>query len=498
MNVQSITRSSPLSHVEVYYGDCRLVPAPLVDFSISPEFTDSGERTRNVTSLSLDGTVLILPSGSYEQMYVQQEALKDAFSIDYLDFTIRAGAGNKTLPSGTVICSGLKPKVTSIRIEPDIHVTSFDYIIELEDQSVTSTSSGILETLSDQWSFSENQDNCTLQITHNISATGPDGATDRFDQALRTVKGRTGIDKLPLTLPCFVEPNASGLFNLDHPSIATDGSTYEVSVQREETADVPGGSYSISEVFTIVSGVPFFYNTRTESFQQDQNGISTVSIQGTVQGLGRTLNPSFGSEGGMGFQRACSGFFEVIKPNLPFEASGVYVRYTGLASGLQIFSPTSFQISQNKCRGTIDFSVSYTDDPLLELPSGIANRSCSVQRTDGTRVFANHPIPFRRLGPIIQDIKTTTQGSVSIQCQVQAKNTGDKEADNARALQYAQDELNRLRAIHANSANFIELYVSSGPSKTLDDRALNVDASITYAFTIDLSSAQSANADIVL
>jgi len=499
MSVESEIPSPPNSPVEVFYGPCKLVPAPLVDMTVEPQFDDSGNRTQNVTRITLDGTVLILPSGSYEQMYVKQDELKAAFATDNLDFTIRAGPGNKTLAEGVMICSGLQPKVSSLQIEPDIHVTRFDYNIELEDIATVAGVSGVTSSLSDQWSFRENPDSCIVEVTHNVSATGPDGVSDRFDQALREVKSRLGIDKLPLTLPCFVEPNASGLFNITHPSVAGGGPIFEVSVQREETADVAGGSYSASEVFTIVSGVPFFFDQRSDQFQEDVNGIATVTIAGTVQGLGRTIGDGFGETGGLGFNRACSGWVNQVRPQLPADASGVYLKYKQtVGSGLFVNNPTSLQITQNKCRGTIAFSITYTDDPSADLPSGIVSRTCSIQRNNGIRQNAVHAIPFRRLGPIVQDIKTTTEGSVSINCQVQAKNTGDPDSDNTRALQFAQGEMNRLRKIHANSVNFVTLYVTAGPNKTIDDRALTLTANITYGFTVDLASVQAADSDIIL
>lgn len=228
MSVISQVPNPPLSAVEVFYGDCKLVPGPLVDFTVEPEFNDAGVRIRNKTRLSLDGTVLITPSGSYEQMYTKQEQLRAAFAVDNLDFTIRAGAGNKTLPSGSVICSGLTPRVVSLNIEPDIQVTRFDYTIELEDFAIVSGVSGITSSLSDQWTFRENGDACVVEVTHTVDATGPDDAPDKFDQALRSVKARLGIDKLPLSLPCFVQPNASGLFNITHPSVANGGPVFEV------------------------------------------------------------------------------------------------------------------------------------------------------------------------------------------------------------------------------------------------------------------------------
>lgn len=498
MNVLSTARNPPPAAVIVSYNGCDIVPAPLVDFTVTPVFGDDGTRQSNTTRLVLTGSIVILPSGSYEQMYTQQEALRNTFSVDEKDFVIRAGPGNKTLNEGDVICSGLTPKVIQVNITPDIHVTRFDYTVELEDSAVASGVSGVTSSFTNEWSFSENADSCVLDVTHRVSATGPDGDADAFLQAQRAVKAVLGIDQLPLDIPCFAEPNASGGFGFTHPNNPNGGPIFEVAVQREETADVANGTYSVTEVFTIVSGVPFFHTQKTESYAQDANGISTVTLAGTVQGLGRTLSPSFGSEGGEGFFRACSGFNNNVLPFLPSEAQEVYTKYrsAGNLSGLITTNPTNYTISQNKCRGTIAYSITYSDDISANLPSGIVSASSDVQRTDAARLQASHVIPFRRIGNLIQDIKTTTEGTVTISAQATSENTGDPSSDTNRAITYVEDELNRLRKVHANSGNFITLRIDGSPSWQISDRSLSANASVTYIFTTDLASVQDVDSDI--
>jgi hypothetical protein len=126
MNVLSEVPTPPLAAVEVYYNGCKLTPAPLIDWTVEPQFNDTGIRTADLNRLTLTGTVLVTPSGSYEQMYTKQEELRTAFSEDEKDFVILAGPANKTLAEGAVICSGLKPKITSLTIPAD---TNFNVLI---------------------------------------------------------------------------------------------------------------------------------------------------------------------------------------------------------------------------------------------------------------------------------------------------------------------------------------------------------------------------------
>ena len=498
MSVLSEIPRPPQSAVEVYYNGYRLTPAPLIDWTVDSNFDDSGIRTYNVNHITLTGSILVVPSGSYEQMYIKQQALRDIFSVDNRDFVILAGNGNKTLPQGTIISSGLRPKVLSLNVPADEQFQRVDYTIELEDLVAVSGVSGITSSLTDQWSFREQPESCTVQITHQISAEGPAGELDKFDQAFRAVKARIGIDKLPISIPYFVEPNASGLYGITHPSNPAGGPIFEISVQREEVADVFNGTYQVTEIFTIVSGVPFYFAQRTESFEENANGIATVTLAGTVQGLGRTISILHGV-GGVGFERAVSGFINAVKPQLPWDASGVYGRYKvgGASSGLAIFNPTAYSITQNSCQGTINFSVTYTDDPAANLPSGIVNSSSTVSTVEGLKLYVSHAIPFRRLGNIVQDIKTTTEGSISIQCQAQAKNTGSKTADTTRAILYVQGEINRLKAINANSANFVVLRISNF-SQQFSETDLTSQCTLEYAFTVDLANTPDPNADIAL
>jgi len=460
MNVLSEVNNPPLAAVEVFYNGCQLTPAPLIDWKVEGQFDDSGTRTSDLNRLTLTGTILVTPSGSYEAMYEKQEELRTAFSVDEKDFVILAGPANKTLAESGV--------------------------------------SGVTSSLSDQWSFSEDPDTCTVNVTHQVSAEGIDGESDKFEQALRAVKLRLGIDKLPLTLPCFVEPNASGLFGIPHPSLTDGGPIFEVSVQREEVADVANGSYSATEIFTIVSGVPFYFTQKTEAFAEDVKGIATVTLTGTVQGLGRTLMASE-PEGGPGFARACSGFINSVRPQLKWQASGVYDKYKegSAGSGLAIFNPTAFSTTQNKCRGTVDFSITFTDDPTANLPSGIVSRTCNVNTVEGIQLQASHAIPFRRLGNIIQDIKTTTEGSISIQCQAQAKNTGNSTTDTNLAISFVQSEINRLKALYANPADFVTLRVSN-LSQQFSDNDLTSNVTLDFNFTVDLANVPDVNSDISL
>lgn len=484
--------------VIVSYNGFRLLPAPLIDFTVEPQFDGDGNRESTTTRIVLTGSILIQPSGSYELLYAKQEKLRQVFSVDNADLLILAGPNNVTLPPGTIISSGIKPKVKSINVPADPQFNRIDYTIDLEDSTAASGVSGVVSDFSNTWSFREDADTCTLEVTHTVSAKGLEGEDDAFENALTKVRASLGIDKLPIQLPSFTEPNASGGFSLIHPSNPAGGPIFEISVSREEEADVANGSYNAKEVFRIVSGVPFFYTRKNGSFSTDTQGTSTVTIEGTVQGLGRTLRAG-DPLGSLGYERAASGFINQIRPQIPWEASGLYIKYKegNVGSGLFLTRPQSVSVSENRCQGQISFSYSYTDNPADNVPSGIITLSTEVSRTEGIRLIASHPIPLRRLGNLLQDIQTTIPGTVTINANSQAANTGDYRADVNRAIAAIQDEINRLRHIHADPNDFITLRITN-LQRQINEKELSANASITYEFTIDLANAPSPNADISL
>ncbi|GAH18105.1 unnamed protein product, partial [marine sediment metagenome] len=177
-------------------------------------------------------------------------------------------------------------------------------------------------------------------------------------------------------------------------------------------------------------------------------------------------------------------------------ASGIYSLYKEDASNFYLFTTNhlSLSVTENRCVATIQYSVSYNDDPSENLPSGILEASTSVQRSEAIRLYATHPIIFRRLGNIIQDIKTTVEGRITISSSAKAENTGDNTVDVNRAIAYIQSEVNRLRP---NSAEFQNLRIG-GIDETFSDKELSAQATVTYIFVSDLSSVSDADSDIVL
>jgi hypothetical protein len=486
MGTESYTGNSFPHVCEVHYGEYRFIPAPLIEW-VEEYDHDPNDKSRTIktTSIKLDG-VFYRAGGSFEQMYEMQKSLRTAFSVDGYEFKIVAGDGNATLPSGTAIISGIYPQIKNVTIEPDLQFNKLDYTVDLY---VTEASvSGLAVTdLSETWELKENSDGWYLDVSHSISAKGINtlaSGTNAIHNAIAAVKPKLGLSSLPYYLPQYTEPSASG-------GAATG--FFEIGVNRTEQVDPLGGSYSVTENFIIASGTNNYVHSQIGSFEESEDGIATVTLQGTIKGAGRT---NYNLNGGVGFTYAKNGFINDVKPNLASNASGIYNAYKENYSDYYLFTtnPLSLSISENKYAGTIQYTVSYNDDPSENLPSGILEASSSTQKTYGIRLKTTHPIPFRRLGNIIQDIKTTTEGQYVVNASAKAKNTGDATVDTNRAIGYVQDEINRLRPV---PADYITLRVGD-LQQTYSDKELTAEASITYIFTVDLAVVPSPDTDITL
>jgi hypothetical protein len=470
--------------VKVFYGAYQLVPAPFVEWiTESDHDADTKIRTLLRTGIKLDGTFLITPSGSYEQMFIMQESLRTAFSIDAQEFRILAGPDNYTLPEDTPIVSGIYPLVKNVSIEPDVQFNRIDYSVDLEIES-NSVSGALVTNFSDTWELSENPDGLFIDVTHSVSAKGINtlaSGTNAIHHALAAVKPKLGLSNLPYYLPYYTEPNASGGETVN---------IYEVSVQRTESIDKLAGTYSVTEQFVIASGTDTYVHSRTATFEEDAASIARVTLNGTVTGMGRT---NANLDGGIGYANALAGF-NTIRSQFAVDASGIYDEYKLGSGTLYTNNPDSLSISKNQFVGTIQYTIVFTDDPADNLPSNIVETTSSIQRNEAIRLYASHGIPFRRLGPIIQDIKTPTEGQITVTANAKAENTGDSTLDVNRAIEYVQDEINRLRP---NPVDFQTLRLES-VSQSDSDKELTAQATVVYVFTVDLGAVNSASSDIAL
>ena len=466
------------SYLEVSYGGSVLLPSPLISYSTSIERDDADNREVIRTTRTLQGQILTSGLG-YHFVQKKQEELEAAFAVDNLEFKIVATANHPCLVAGTPIVSGIYPLVQSIDIQEDTQFNRLDYSIVLEDAIAPSGVSGLVTDLTNTWQYSENETECLVNITHSVSAQGINTSisglpSNALDNAVARVNQLLGLSSAPQGFPNYVEP-ASG----------SNVRFYEITTSREETVSVEDGNYSVTENFKLVSGFLPFIDERTAQFAIDDNNVITVSLQGTVRGMGRTNDGapagSSRSSGGTGFINAVSGFNSLVRPEWISDALEVYDRYSG-SGVLVVGRPQSISVSQTPCAGTVGYSVTYTDNPLENLPSGIQERACSVQRNDPVLSVPIIPVPFSALGPVFQRLCMPKEGTYGIQCNVKAINTGERVVNTNRAIEVAEQEIIRLQP---NPADYIQLKLT-GRNQTVDD--INMSIAVTYTWTFSQSS----------
>ncbi len=478
------------THLVVSYGGSVLLPSPLIAHSVQIERDDAGQRELIRTTRTLTGQILTSGIG-YHYVRQKQRELEDAFSQDNLEFKIIAAANNPCLVPGTPIESGIFPNVVSIDIKEDVQFSRLDYTIVLEDETAPSGISGLVQNLNNSWSYTENDDEVLIDINHSVSAQGINTAvsglpSNATSNAVARVRQLLGLGNAPPGFPYYAQPASGSAVRF-----------YEVTTSREESINTEDATYSVTESFKLVSGILPFRDERTSQWQRDAEGVTTVTLQGTVRGFGRTNDGadegSSRAGGGTGFINALSGFNSLVRPQWANDALLIYGRYTGSGT-LAVTNPQAISVTQNPGNASIAYSVTFTDDASENLPSGIQELSCTVQRTDPVVANAIIAVPFRALGPVFQRLCTTTEGTYTITCNVTAINTGSEIVNTNRALEVAEFEMTRLQP---DAADYTALRLT-GRQQTIDRINRSVQVSFTWTFAQDIATVPGDEAPISL
>lgn len=479
----SIIPHAHSSWVEVWYGDDKIgPPTPLIEFNQAYTRNAADDRILAVNTITLNGTFIISPSGDYNSMYANQETLRTIFNEDGKQFSLRAGPANTVIAPGEYIASGIYPQIRSITFPEDIQVKFFKYQVVLEYDDPDTANSGLLESITNNWTWSENAEEQTVDINHNISIKGRSTATsgtpnNAYINARDYGNTLLGLDKVPSGSPIFVQQS--------------QGLLYEIATQRTESLSVSDGTFTATETFKVASGVFPWNHSRRYSFETTDAEVTSVQVQGTIQGFGRT---NIGPSGNIGLNNATSGWLNHIKPSLYTDAAKFYA---DLQIGNTLLTTlNSLSVSQIPFLGRLEYTASFSDDPADNLPSGIAERSVTVDRQDPVEVLARFDIPFRSLGSVTQPMGTPTDGKITINANARAKYTGDVEADVNRAIAQVESDLNSVKP-DPNSSEFISI-VLDNVSQNHNVVGLTATATLSYTFTLDLAGVNAASGSIIL
>lgn len=434
------------------YGNYSFSPVPLFTESVEtfrdPKFDQLFKRVTREFTGTLLNSVNIEASGAFQNLFTQKNQLKEALCSGNQEFQI--------LFNGVPLVSGEFPRINGPVFQEGTWVDRIDYTFsseldELIDQNIP------VQSFTETWDFEEEENRRSVIVQHNISAVGvntnPSGINNAFANARTFVLGKTGFANAQTNAPFFAQ--VSGVSFAAYEAI------------RSEQHDIAQGSFSAAERFTLSSGN--FIHTQTSQFSTDSNGITTVTLNGNIRGLGR---------GDTAFDRAQNAFQNQIRGNLPADASGVYSSFGGEAT-IFTTNPSTFSVTRNQFAGTVDYTTAYTDSPADNLPSGILDFGISVQIQPPSRQFASFLIMERALGPVVQDVGTSNEGTYT----VQGSAVGKPSFSFNDLLAFVEDKINEKRP---SAANYITLRPGA-QSVTRDEDNNTVQFNVSWIFTLDLS-----------
>lgn len=420
----------------MFYGAYQFLPAPLMNKTI--EYTYDAQGLVFIGNTYTLNGYLLFPSGDFGEMMTRRAALEAALASGNQLFQIQ----HNSVP--VISCY---PTVNNVTFDEGVWVQKIPYSIELYEKTSSASISGI-ESYSESWSFSEEDNNETIHVEHSVNAKGINTAGSGADNSLENAKtyvlNNTGYSSVPVFLPSFCK--GSGTLN-----------AYES--YRTENANENDGTYEITEIFTLSSGV--YQHTLTSNFSTDDTGAVTVTVDGSVQGLGR---------GTTKFTNALIGWNDV-KSRIINTASGVYLRYGGT---LNIpFNPNTYSIAENSYLGTIEYSYTYIDS-FISLPSGILEFEITKDIDEPVGLYASHAIINKIDGNIIQDLGTATEGTITISGRAVKK----PDYPLADLKDYIETRITALAP-----TGYATTYRVTQKSYSKDDTENVIEFSISWAFT---------------
>jgi hypothetical protein len=440
-----------------------------MSYSQTPLTNDAGERLADVVTLSFEGVLLNLDdmtSGDASAMIALRDAMTNALSGNGNEFQLLHNL-NSTQPSGTPIISGIYPRVEGLTYDAGTWVNRIDYSFDLTYETNFVSGTVPIESYSDNWDFQEDEGTRSIRISHSVNAKGINTAQSGGDStALANAKtwvlARVGVDTVPAGFPAFTESGVVG--------------SSKFAKYRTETANVTDGTFSAKEDMVMAQSSGWL-NSWTAQMQTDAAGITTITLNGNIEGLGRW-------DGAI--DNAVSGWNTFVQPNLSGIANEVYTEMSGGAS-LNVTKVNSLSVTRDTFNGRVGYSVSYDDNPQ-QLPSGISEFNINKQIKLPIRKKVTFEIPSRILGSIVHDIGTPTDGSIVVNGS--AKGVIDTQLDYVK--QFCEDQVNALRP---NGALYNEMWLTDF-NKTENDDQKSFSFNVAWAYTDSLANVPDPSGEV--
>ena len=334
---------------------------------------------------------------------------------------------------------------------PGILDFSEDWNVSSNDGEYAGTSSGIdaVDPVADIYR--------TFTITHTLSATGHDFIETAglstvvkrgWEKAKAFVVARSHSDPLGATGGATADTssvkdmnplNKSGdyytkgtgtIVPMYMPDVDTDETKFNAyNLVREISRDIAGGTYSITETWTVGK----FIATSTIEVSADISNdadYNTISVNYSVQGLEANIDGVVGDD----YARKSTKYtnakvlYAAINPHNValnfYRDQGYKLKYGGTADDPAALRSVEISRSDthNVTDGNISSTVAYDDQEICDENAISETLSLTYNNFDGgNQIIALQPIIGRAEGPIIQDMSTTNEKTFSISIEKKMK-----------------------------------------------------------------------------
>ena len=428
-----------MSDIVFKYGDYRFKPAPV--FSVQTEYlkTPDGRGFGQLNTLSCQGHLILTGqdlslgiTGLFNE-YIAD--LKQALDADGKLLHIHCG---EPATDGNTIISGY-PTIESFNIEnkSDNFTRRADFTLDFKLPGFTGVSGDafnnctfppFIETVSESWDV-EVRDEQFGTVYEGVKFPVALNVTHSLDVTARLVY--TGVEK---TNNLFEDAKryASGIFNSGTYNGLTEGeirmtgllsapSGQPYNQIRQISCNKTEGTINVVENFVFMGtgsilGQPMPRGA-VETFDLNVNvaeNISTINVQGEIQGLASidyTGSDPLGTPDVTAWE-AAEAYFNAIEPTFIRRASGVYGMsgVSGCGTTAQLNpAPISRTIGCNPRAGTISYDYQFDNTSKYCITGEcLISQNISIDDQLATDVFASHVALGRKLGPVLQDIGTTT------------------------------------------------------------------------------------------
>lgn len=311
----------------IKYGTLELIPAPQLGLNVQSNFFPADIRYSKTKSYTLRGDIFGYYSSGVSGVYNSVNQITTGFQQDYQPFIL----------DGTIVGY---PKIKSVSFDAGTWVQRSQYSIELE----IAESGNPFQITGGFYGFTG-----VTGLFHNIASLTEsleyesDFKVFSYNHSVN-IQYNTGFNINPLNNARFI---ASGLLSnkSSFPFVVT-GSPYG-NKTYEESINEFAGQYSVTERFKGTTGNLAFEHLYALHLQLSQDGITTVSQDGTIRGLVPDK-----------YETAKSGY-TTIKNGIYSNCTGFYSNYAGGTLNNTYLTDTRFDDVNN---GIVRYSRSFTDE----------------------------------------------------------------------------------------------------------------------------------------